>query len=222
LKLTRPDDKAAQGFGVFLKTLPEKPDTLIRFFDRGVRAMARALVCLYVCASLGDDVGEIAWREHALCQDQSPPTPPAPTPAPSLLTAPTQDYFTVHGPDALFAAKEVFHTMGVVKYLGADRIPSVAIRQMLFESMLRDLLLVRQYRVEVYESKGGKTNQWRLTKKVCVCVCLCVCVSVCLCVCVSVCVCVYVCVRESVCVCLSVCLSVCLGLGLGLSVFVGL
>ncbi len=133
---------------------------------------------------------------HFVKTSHPQPPPPAPAPAPYLLTAPTQDYFTVHGPDALFAAKEVFHTMGVVKYLGADRIPSVAIRQMLFESMLRDLLLVRQYRVEVYESKGGKTNQWRLTKKVCVCVsvCLCVCVSVCLCVCVSVCVCACMCV----------------------------
>lgn len=30
------DDNAAQGFCSFLKTLPEKTDTLVRFFDRGV------------------------------------------------------------------------------------------------------------------------------------------------------------------------------------------
>ena len=85
----------------------------------------------------------------------------------SLFHTP-KDYLTVHGSDALFAAKEIFHTMGVLKYLGGERerMPSVAIRRMLYESMLRDLLLVRQYRVEVYENKGAsRGNQWHLIKK---------------------------------------------------------
>jgi hypothetical protein len=62
--------------------------------------------------------------------------------------------------------------MGVVKYLGSEKMPSVAIRRMLYESMLRDLLLVRQYRVEVYESKAPKGSLWKLAKKVPICCCM--------------------------------------------------
>ncbi|KAL9969079.1 hypothetical protein ACROYT_G021244 [Oculina patagonica] len=108
------DGAAEQGFLAFYRSLPEKPETTFRVFDRS-------------------------------------------------------DYYTVHGPDATFAAKEVFKTASVIKYLGTGekKVPSVILSKMNFESTVRDLLLVRQYRVEMYRaSKGGKnTSAWELVAK---------------------------------------------------------
>ncbi len=40
--------------------------------------------------------------------------------------------------------------MSVVKYLGANNTPSTSLSQRVFETTLRELLLVRPYHVEVY------------------------------------------------------------------------
>ncbi|XP_014768650.1 DNA mismatch repair protein Msh2 [Octopus bimaculoides] len=75
------------------------------------------------------------------------------------------DYYTVHGSDALFVAKEVFKTLGVVKYLGSgsNKMESVVLSKLNFESLVRDLLLVKAYRVELYRSKSK--NEWSLDFK---------------------------------------------------------
>ncbi|XP_043252756.1 DNA mismatch repair protein Msh2 [Colletes gigas] len=78
------------------------------------------------------------------------------------------DYYTLHGSDALFAAQEVFKTTAVCKMLGSDpyKIEGVILNKNHFESFIRDLLLVKQYRIEVYVNQGSAKNQnWVLEYK---------------------------------------------------------
>ncbi|XP_014246973.2 DNA mismatch repair protein Msh2-like [Cimex lectularius] len=78
------------------------------------------------------------------------------------------DYYTVHGNDAKFAAKEVFRTEAFIKTIGSDSdsLDSLILNKSQFESLIRDLLLVKQYKVEVYTNKGNKNpNSWTLEYK---------------------------------------------------------
>jgi DNA mismatch repair protein MSH2 len=77
------------------------------------------------------------------------------------------DYYTCHGGDALFAAKELFQSISVLKCFTTDehKLEYVVINKARFEAFVRNLLLVRQYRVEVYKEKQKGQNNWELAYK---------------------------------------------------------
>ena len=51
-------------------------------------------------------------------------------------------------------------------FTGANKLPSVVLSRPNFESFVRDLLLVKQYRVEIYQNKGKKNNVWDISYRV--------------------------------------------------------
>ncbi|XP_073986421.1 DNA mismatch repair protein spel1 isoform X2 [Rhodnius prolixus] len=77
------------------------------------------------------------------------------------------DYYSVHGEDAQFAAKEIFRSSSFVKSLGSgsDTLDYLCLNKSQFETFVRDLLLIKQYRVEVYTNKGKGPGSWILEFK---------------------------------------------------------
>ncbi|XP_013138068.1 PREDICTED: DNA mismatch repair protein Msh2-like [Papilio polytes] len=78
------------------------------------------------------------------------------------------DYYSVHGEDAKTAAREVFCSIANIKKMGLepDKLDYLVLSKGNFEILIRKLLLVRRYRVEIYVSEGStKNNEWRLEYK---------------------------------------------------------
>ncbi|KAJ3316451.1 MutS-like protein, partial [Blyttiomyces sp. JEL0837] len=79
------------------------------------------------------------------------------------------DYYTAHGDDALFVAETVFKTSSVIKYWGGDAksggIPYCSISKLNAIALMRDLLLVKQKRVEIWENEGRKNQSFKCVKK---------------------------------------------------------
>ncbi|KAK9875018.1 hypothetical protein WA026_005828 [Henosepilachna vigintioctopunctata] len=74
------------------------------------------------------------------------------------------DFYTVHGNDAFVVSSINGNT---VKYMGEEpKLSYVTLSKNQFELVLRELLLVRQYRVEVFlKQTQGKNNDWQVEYK---------------------------------------------------------
>ncbi|KAI0032586.1 DNA mismatch repair protein [Vararia minispora EC-137] len=80
------------------------------------------------------------------------------------------EFYSAHGPDALYVAQHVYHTNSVLKYLGnkSSGLPSVTLRPSLATSFLRDALTSKQLRVEVWAPESGsgkKVSKFVLDKE---------------------------------------------------------
>lgn len=80
------------------------------------------------------------------------------------------EYYSVHGEDAELAAKVVFKSTTIVKLMDPNNDKSSAVKYVTlsknnFEVLIRDLLLVRNYRVEVFVSKNTKGTDWKVEYK---------------------------------------------------------
>lgn len=76
-------------------------------------------------------------------------------------------YYTFHGDDALYIAQAVYKTTSAIKYWGGDAtkgLPTTSLTHSAAESFLRDALLNKQLRIEIWASKKG-TGQWSVIRK---------------------------------------------------------
>lgn len=76
------------------------------------------------------------------------------------------DYYSVHGEDAEYSAKHIFKSTACVKTMAPGEVAELTylcLSKANFENLARDLLLVKNYRVEVYTNQGQKqSNDWKL------------------------------------------------------------
>lgn len=76
------------------------------------------------------------------------------------------EWFSFHGPDALFVAQHVYKTASSLKYWGAEGgkpLPTCTLSRSNTEAFVKDLLLQRQARVEIWVPAGR--NSWRVGRK---------------------------------------------------------
>ena len=72
------------------------------------------------------------------------------------------EFYSLHHDDAIFVANDFLKSPEAIKYLGKDKVPGVAISKLNFEALMRELLLVKQYRVELHAKIG---QSWKRVAK---------------------------------------------------------
>jgi DNA mismatch repair protein MSH2 len=86
------------------------------------------------------------------------------------------EFWSCHGPDALYVATAAYHTHSVIKYLGSktNGLPSVTLNHKMARMFLREALTTRQLRIEIYgqdvstvgtSKKSSSGSQWRIIRK---------------------------------------------------------
>ncbi|XP_053675330.1 DNA mismatch repair protein spellchecker 1 [Anopheles nili] len=90
-------------------------------------------------------------------------------PATTVRIFDRSDYYSCHGVDASFVAKLLFKSANGVKIMEVDglELPYITLSKNNCEGLIRELLLVRNYRVEVYakSSKKKLDNNWSIEYK---------------------------------------------------------
>jgi DNA mismatch repair protein MSH2 len=74
------------------------------------------------------------------------------------------DFYTVHGPDAVYVATTVYKTTSVIRQLGSARngLQSCTLSITAFRNFLREVLFVQGKRVEIWQQKGR--GSWEVGK----------------------------------------------------------
>ncbi|KAI9022519.1 muts domain V-domain-containing protein [Hyaloraphidium curvatum] len=78
------------------------------------------------------------------------------------------EWYSFHGPDALYVAQNVYKTTTALKYWGSEGgsvrpLPICTLSRSNTEVFVRDLLVQKQHRVEIWQPAGK--NQWRVGKR---------------------------------------------------------
>ncbi|RIB23812.1 putative DNA mismatch repair protein MSH2 [Gigaspora rosea] len=79
------------------------------------------------------------------------------------------EFYSIHGDDALYIAQNVYKTTSVIKYLGGNvktGVPSCALSRQNLETFLRDALMNKQMKIEIWAQEQKKANySWKIIQQ---------------------------------------------------------